>query len=90
MECPETGKLCHPQPSYATLFPMEIARRVSGSLKTVVKAVLLLALTLVGIATLVWGIQHWRELLGAAFLLGMVAYAFSPEGRRLLGDLHKW
>lgn len=55
-----------------------------------VKAVLLLALALVGIAMVVWGIQHWRELLGAAFLLGMVGYAYSDQGRRLLSDMQKW
>lgn len=69
---------------------MKTVWRVLGSLETAIKVVLLLALTLIGIATIVWGIQHWLELLGAAFLLGMVAYAYSDEGRRLLSDMQKW
>ena len=49
-------------------------------------------LTLALLATLVvvWTLEHWRSIVAAAFLVGMTAYAYSGEGRRLLSDMHKW
>ncbi len=49
---------------------------------------LLAALAALGL--LLWGLEHPRHIFTLLFLLGLAAYAFSDEGRRLLGDLHKW
>jgi hypothetical protein len=68
---------------------MKLARPLWTTLKTLVKVALLLTQVLLTIGVAVWTFQHWRSMLGAAFLLGMVAYAYSGEGRRLLSDMHK-
>lgn len=51
-------------------------------------AVLLLA-ALAALGLLLWGLEHPRPVLALLLLLGLAAYAFSDEGRRLLGDMHK-
>ncbi|MCL6528204.1 MAG: hypothetical protein K6T57_15200 [Thermaceae bacterium] len=51
--------------------------------------VLLLA-ALAALGVLLWSLEHPRPTLTLLLLLGLVAYAYSSEGRRLLGDLHKW
>ena len=40
-----------------------------------------------------WPLRLLRSVpraLALPFLLGLAAYAYSPEGRCLLGDLQKW
>jgi cbb3-type cytochrome oxidase subunit 3 len=69
---------------------MELVRPIWTTLKTMVNVALLLTLVLLSIGVVVWTFQHWRPVLGAAFLVGMAAYAYSDEGRRLLRDMHKW
>lgn len=53
------------------------------------RAVLLLA-ALAALGLLLWGLEHPRPAVAALFLIGLAAYAFSGEGRRLLRDLHRW
>lgn len=52
--------------------------------------VVLLLAALAALGLLLWGLEHPRPALGLLFLLGLAAYAFSDEGRRLLSDLHRW
>ena len=69
---------------------MKLVWPIWASLKTMLKVVAFLTLVLLAIGTVVWTLEHWRSVVAAAFLVGMTAYAYSGEGRRLLSDMHKW
>jgi len=66
-----------------------LLRLFKSASKILAYAVLLLA-CLVVLGLLLWSLERPRAVLTLLFLLGMVAYAFSDEGRRLLSDMQKW